>query len=54
MLSKLDIPAPADPAEEEEEEDGEEDGEEEEEEEEELSLERKDWKDSWISGGAQG
>lgn len=50
MLSKLDIPAPADPAEEEEEEDGEE----EEEEEEELSLERKDWKDSWISGGAQG
>lgn len=47
MLSKLDIPAPADPAEEEEEED-------EEEEEEELSLERKDWKDSWISVGAQG
>lgn len=50
MLSKLDIPAPADPAEEEEEEDEEE----EEEEEEELSLERKDWKDSWISVGAQG
>lgn len=46
MLSKLDIPAPADPAEEEEE-----DGDEEEEE---LNLERKDWKDSWISVGAQG